>query len=71
MALNSCDLECFYTKRLFSRNLRLIKKLNVTQEMTDMLKTRNFVIRHNFFVPTGSSKLPTQNIENEILELSD
>ena len=39
--------------------------------MADMLKTRNFVIRHNFFVPTGSSKLPTQNIENEILELSD
>jgi hypothetical protein len=39
--------------------------------MADMLKTRNFVIRHNFFVPTGSSKLPTENIENKILELSD
>ena len=49
--LNSCRLECLYTRKILIRNERLIKKLRLDYNFEQMLKKRQFVIRDNFFYP--------------------
>lgn len=52
--LNSAKVECLHTRRLFSRNFRLIKKLNLDSNFSEMLRKRDFVIKNNFFYPTNT-----------------
>ena len=54
--LNSYTLECLYTCTMFNRNRSFIKKLHVSEEQEKLLKSRDFIVKSNFFFPISQQK---------------
>ena len=69
IALNSCLLECVYTRHLFSRNIRLIKKLHCTDDFKKMMILRNFSVKNNLFFPINTISEHHENLMKDVAEI--
>ena len=67
--LNSYRLECLYSKKIYVRNERLIKKLKLDKAFEQMLKKREYVVKDNYFYPVQTSESQFAIETDEILDL--
>ena len=66
--LNSYRIECIHTRACYTRNGRLLKKLQLNSDFEEMLRKRNFVVKENHFYPTETLENSTENFNaNEVL----
>ena len=69
--LSSVRIECLHTRAVYTRNLRLVKKLRLEPEFLDMLKKRNFVVRENYFYPINTTEQPLNDQEITDVNISN
>ena len=65
--LNSVKIECLHTRAIFTRNLRLVKKLKLEREFEKILRERKFICDENFFYPINDTTERTLD-QSEIIE---
>ena len=70
MNLGSVRIECLHTRALFTRNIRLVKKLRLEPSFEKTLRERNFVCRENFFYPLADEEREDELKTEEIMEES-
>jgi len=53
--MNSVRIECVHTRAVYTRNMRLLKKLKLDKSFEEMLRKRDFVIKENYFFPVNTT----------------